>query len=122
MLEVLLVVGVLAALGGFGALFLVAWQTLVTVGAWLVAIGALVGVPTGLLYHIGLYRALRPHGLLPDDWYWRPITLHDRLKQPERRAVLTWCYIGAVGFFVIVAGLVCVAAGTLRLFANQSID
>ena len=87
---------------------LVTWlpvDTLLTAGGWTLAVGVVVGVPAGLLYHVFLYRALRRLQQLPKGWYWRPLTLHDRLPPGrERNVVLFWCYLGGAGFFVIVAG------------------
>ncbi len=118
MIELLALLGVLTALIGFGALLLVGWETLALVALWLIGVGLMVGVPTGVLYHIGLARALGRRGLLPRGWYWRPIELNALLEPPERSRVLTWCYLGATGFVVIAAGAVCLAAALVSGYAR----
>jgi hypothetical protein len=45
------------------------WETLASAAGWLLAAGALLGIPTGVLYHLALYRALRGIDALPDDWF-----------------------------------------------------
>ena len=94
-----------------GSLALVPWPLLLHVGGWLIVAGLIFGVPTGLLYHVALYRALAPHGRLPPGWYWRPIGLNDLLAPEQRFWVMAWCYAGAAGFFVIILGMVAMVAG-----------
>lgn len=82
------------------------WQAVLEAGWLVTAAGFALGVPTGVVYHLQLYRALAPRGDLPRGWIWRPLALHDRLRDDERAAVLSWCYAGAAGFLVICLGLV----------------
>jgi hypothetical protein len=84
-------------------------------GLWAVAGGFALGLPTGALYHITLYRSLKRIRALPPGWLWRPTSLHARIPKTDRFHVLGWCYLGATGFLVILAGIVITAAGALRL-------
>lgn len=102
--------GLLGAVCGLGALLLLPWETLATAGLWLIAVGFVVGVPTGVQYHLELYRRLKPTGLLPDNWYWNPISCNDLLAEQDRPRVLAWCFAGAAGFMVILAGVVALTA------------
>jgi len=87
------------------------WETLYYSGIWVTVVGFVVGVPTGFLYHVRLYRVLNPRGELPPRWYWRPIRFNACLRPEERAGVMTWCYIGAIGFAIICLGLVLMGAG-----------
>ena len=87
------------------------WETLYYNGIRVTAAGFLLGVPTGLVYHVRLFQVLHPRGELPPRWYWRPIRFNDRLRKEERRSVMSWCYIGAFGFLVICIGLLMMGAG-----------
>lgn len=105
MVETLIALTALAALVALGWLGpLVPLEWVVSAGVACIALGMLVGVPTGVWYHVRLHAALQPRGALPARWWLRPLVLHDRLEADERAAVLRWCYAGAAGFFVTVAG------------------
>lgn len=106
----MIALGVLASVCGLGALLLLPWETLAAIGMWLIVAGFAVGVPTGVQYHIELYKSLKPTGLLPDGWYWRPIDCNDLVPEADRRRVLQWCYAGAAGFAVILTGVVALGA------------
>ena len=84
-------------------------------GLRLVGFGFAFGVPTGLLYHVFLYHALRSADALPRGWWIRPTGLHHLIPPSDRFRVLGWCYAGALGFFVIVIGLPMVAIGAFRI-------
>ena len=73
------------------------------------------GLPTGLLYHVLLYRALRSRGVVPERWWLRPTSLHDDIPDEQRGRVLFWCALGAAGFLVIVLGLVVGTVGLWRI-------
>lgn len=105
MREVLLVVGLSLLLVALGAATLVPYPQLMRAGFWLSLIGFGFGVPTGVVYHVQLYRALAPRDALPKGWVWRPIALNDQLRPHERHTVLPWCYAGAAGFGLIALGL-----------------
>jgi hypothetical protein len=87
------------------------WETLYYSGIWVTATGFALGVPTGFIYHVRLYRALHPRGQLPKGWYWRPIPFNAHLRREERGGVMAWCYIGGFGFVVICIGLLLMGAG-----------
>lgn len=106
MREIALVLFLLLVLGLFGAVALIPWESLFRVGLVLALIGFAMGVPTGFIYHVLLFRALNPRAALPRGWIWSPFKLHDRLERKERFPVLLFCYVGAVGFFAIVLGQV----------------
>lgn len=84
-------------------------------GMWVVSAGFALGLPTGALYHLALYRSLRRVDALPTRWWLRPTSLHDRIPERDRFRVLGWCYLGAAGFLVIVAGIAITAAGAFRI-------
>ena len=119
-LELLIAVGVIGVLGGMGMLALVSVPALVTVGGAILLVGVLVGVPTGIMYHVRLYQILHPRGQLDKRWLWHPLALHDCLEERERRRVLPWCYVGAAGFFIIVAGIVVAGVGLARALLSES--
>lgn len=110
-LVVLLGVGLLGA-AALAAALLPA-QTLVAAGVFCAGAGLLVGVPTGLWYHVVLYRCLRPRGPLPERWWVRPVALHRQLEPEERPPVLVWFYAGGAGFLLSVLGCGLVVAGVL---------
>ncbi len=115
MLEAGIALALLLLLGAAGLVLAVAPETLLVTGFWIAAGGLAFGVPTGLLYHLALRRALLRAGCLPSRWWWQPTALHDAIPKPERRWVLGWCGAGAAGFVVSVAGCVVVAIGAVRL-------
>ena len=87
------------------------WETLYYGGIWVALLGFVVGVPTGFVYHVRLFRVLNPRGELPRGWYWRPLRFNSCLRRDERTGVMTWCYLGALGFAIICLGLLIMAAG-----------
>ncbi len=118
MLEMLVVVGLVGAVVGLGALLLLPWETLAVAGLWLIALGFLFGLPTGAWYHVELYRSLKPLGLLPEDWFWNPIQYNDDVPEADYRRVMALCYCGAAGFFVIVVGMVVLGAAVAVQFVR----
>ncbi len=113
MREFLLVVAVVLGLAALSAVALVPWRTLFYVSVWVVGAGIVLGLPTGVLYHVQLYRVLKPLGKLPSGWIWRPIELNAKLGPRDRWRVLPWCYLGALGFFVIIIGFVTTVASMI---------
>jgi len=112
MVEAAIVVGLVLALVIGGTLVVaLSWTTLVFGGAALIAIGFVLGVPTGLYYHVALYKRLEPRGALPQRWYWSPTRYHALLEDDERTQVLRWFYLGAIGFMLIVSGGIVMALG-----------
>jgi hypothetical protein len=84
-------------------------------GIRVVALGFALGLPTGAIYHVALYRSLRRVHALPARWWWRPVSHHDLIPDADRARVLGWCYLGAAGFLVIVLGIAIAFAGALRI-------
>jgi len=116
MLEAALVLATLAALSG-GAW---AWTTLppdllLAAGLWAVVAGLGFGLPTGLVYHVELHRALATRGELPRRWWLRPIALHPLLPPESSFRVLAWCRLGALGCAVAFLGCAVFALGAFRL-------
>jgi hypothetical protein len=110
--EAIIVVGLVIALVVTGALVVtLPWTTLVFAGAALIGLGFVLGIPTGVYYHVALYQRLAPRGALPARWYWSPVRYHALLRDEERASVLLWFYLGAAGFAMIVLGGVIMALG-----------
>lgn len=118
MREVGIAVGIMLALLGISSVTLLPFDQAFMLGWGLALVGLAFGVPTGLVYHVQLYRALQPRGELPSGWIWRPTRYHDRLRPHERFGVLSWCYAGALGFFVIVAGFVVLGVASATMVAT----
>ena len=115
MLEILVVLGVLAAMAGWVvATTGLAVESVLIAGAWLVLGGLAFGVPTGFLYHLLLRRSLRRRGPLPARWWLQPTRLHHAIAESDRPLVLGFCYAGAAGFLVTLLGCLVVAIGTWR--------
>ena len=119
MYELMITIGVLALLGGLAALALVDTTLLIVSGTLVVLFGFLMGVPTGVMYHVRLYQALKPRDALDKKWIWGPIAHNDRLTDEEKSRVLPWCYAGAVGFGFIILGFIVAAAGIVRGFLQS---
>ena len=103
MREILLVLAILGGLVGLALLSQVPWETALRLGWWVTGAGMALGVPTGVVYHVQLYRKLAHRDALPDDWIWRPIRCNDLLAERERGAVLPWFFAGGVGFVIVVS-------------------
>ena len=85
------------------------WTFLVWGGVACIAIGLVLGVPTGVVYHLQLWRALHPRGALPARWVLNPTAHHRQLRPDERWRVLSWFYAAAAAWSVSVLGCVLVA-------------
>ena len=115
MLEILVVLGVLAAMGGWVvATTRIPAETLLVAGFWLVLGGLVFGVPTGFLYHLLLRRSLLRRGALPARWWLQPTQFNAALPAADRRLVLGFCYAGAAGFLVTLLGCLVVGMGAWR--------
>ena len=79
--------------------------TLVWLAAAVVGVGCLIGVPTGIAYHLVLRRELLRLGPLPPGWLWSPTKHHDRLDSAGIRRVRPWLWSGGASFLVIMLGL-----------------
>lgn len=113
-LEAALFVACLIALGATAMLLAIAPATLLVAGFWLTLAGLAFGVPTGLLYHVELRRSLLARDRLPPRWWLRPTSLHGEIRETDRARVLGWCYAGAAGFLVSMAGCVLAALAAVR--------
>ena len=112
--EAVIAFGLLLALGALAALFAVAPATLLVAGFWIAVTGLAFGVPTGAVYHVALRNALIDAERLPARWWLQPTALHDAIPDADRRRVLAWCYAGAAGFLVTIAGCALVAIAAFR--------
>jgi hypothetical protein len=86
------------------------WEATFGIGVALVALGMAIGVPAGALYHVRLYRLVRPTGA----WWLRPTALHPRLDDADRSRVMGAFKIGAAGFVIAIVGCALVALGAFR--------
>jgi len=115
MLETGLVIGTLLALsGGAWAWTALAPDVLLVAGVWLVAGGLVLGLPTGLLYHLALRRSLLDAGRLPARWWLQPIALHPLVPSRDALRIMVWCRLGALGCGVAFLGCAVFALGALR--------
>lgn len=89
-------------------------EALILSGLGLAAIGFAYGIPTALVYHWLLRRALVRHDRLPARWWVSPTSHHHRIPPQERRRVLRWAAIGGSGFVVIVVGILLTSLGLWR--------
>ena len=87
-------------------------------GLGLAAVGFAYGIPTALVYHWLLHRALTRHGRLPARWWISPTSHHGLLPAAERGRVLRWAAVGGSGFGVIVLGILLTSIGLWR-FQSQ---
>ena len=110
MRELGIVASLIALLLSLSAMWVTPWESLYRAGVWLTVAGFVIGLPTGVMYHVRLYQALHPRGELPRGWYWRPIQFNSRLSPAERSGVMAWCYVGGAGFAIICLGLLTMVA------------
>jgi len=84
-------------------------STLTEMGLIILTVGIIEGLPTGLYYHVILFRLLHPRGLLQPGWWISPVQYHVHLSDEEGRGVRRWFFLGGLGF------LLCIAGGILAL-------
>jgi len=114
MLETALVLLAVAATGLVGLLGpLLAARPLATLGLMTLFVGLLLGLPTGLWYHVMLYRCVAGRVALRRTWWMSPAHLHRHLTDEEHWRIRTWYRLGGVGFVLCVAGGVAAMAGLL---------
>jgi hypothetical protein len=104
-LEALIAVAIL--LFFLGVAFLssfLSWEALITIGASLTALGLVIGLPGGLLYHVKLRKELLTLGALPPRWWLHPTNHHGSLKPEQRRRVQSAFFVGGLGFGVTILG------------------
>lgn len=114
MTEAIVAFGLFAALGVLAGLLSIAPASLLIFGFWTAVAGLAFGVPTGAIYHVALRRALLGAQRLPARWWLHPTSLHDEIPAVFRSGVLAWCYAGAAGFLVTIAGCGLVAIAAFR--------
>ena len=78
--------------------------TLLWLAGGLSALGCLVGVPCGALYHVVLRRELLLAGPLPTGWIWHPTRHHVLLAPAGRARIWPWFMLGALGFLLVMVG------------------
>jgi len=105
---------VLLLVGTAALLFWLAWSSLLVIGLVLTVLGLLVGVPTGMLYHVRLRAVLAATGPLPARWWLHPTSLHDRIVPARRTWVMLPFYAGAAGFMAILIGCGLTVVGIWR--------
>ena len=115
MRELAIVVGILLVLFLLSFAWMLPWESVMDLGAVLLSVGSVIGVPTGVWYHVLLYRALAPRGDLERGWIWNPFRFHDRLLEEERGPVTFFAYAGGLGFVVLALGIVLIV-GSMALF------
>ena len=112
-------VGLLAAAGLLAPVLPV--ELVLTAGALCSAAGLLVGIPTGLWYHVELHACLRRHGELPAHWWVHPVALHPLIPETCRGRVMAWFYVGGLGFLITVLGCGIVVLGILLVAFRQPV-
>jgi len=116
MLELLLVLGSLVGLCAIAFITVVVTpQIMIELGLWVLAVGLLIGIPTGLWYHVALYRELAPRMTLPPRWWRAPVELHPLLTPQEFRRVRPWFVAGAAGFVLCCIGGLAAIAGLMMI-------
>ena len=110
MLEITLVLVtlVVVGLGGF-----VTPSSIATIGIAVLVLGIVIAVPTGLWYHVTLYRCMRAKISLPRTWWLSPSGLHPHLTDVERRRIDPWYRAGGIGFVLCLGGGVAAISGLL---------
>lgn len=112
MLELLLVLSGMVAIGLAGLVSIVITpQLMVELGFWVLAVGLLIGIPTGFWYHVALYRQLSPRIALPSRWWRAPVELYPQLTPAEYRQVRPWFVVGAAGFLLCCLGGIAAIVG-----------
>lgn len=114
MLETTLVLGAVAAVGLvvlLATVFTAPVMIMLAVGALL--LGLVVGVPTGFLYHVVLYRIVSAKIAVPRRWWLSPSALHVHLTGAEQRRIWLWYRLGGIGFVLSVVGGLAAIAGLL---------
>jgi hypothetical protein len=114
MVEVLLVLCAVVAIGLIGVTTtIITPQMMTEVGLWLLLCGLVTGIPTGLWYHVLLYRALTPKIQLPPSWWTSPVQFHSHLTPEDIARIKPWFTIGGVGFLLSLAGGLAAMVGLL---------
>ena len=114
MLEITLVLIALVAAGLAGVSAAAVTPHLITaIGLSALCLGLVMGVPTGVWYHVVLYRYVSPKVPLPRKWWLSPAGLHRHLTAAEQRRIEPWYRIGGVGCVLCLVGGIAAIAGLL---------
>jgi hypothetical protein len=114
MLELALVLVVAIAAGLIGVVGpALGPPVIIELGLGMLLVGLVVGLTTGVWYHVVLYRTLAPKMSLPPKWWLAPSRLHPYLSDAEEDRVRPWYRIGGLGFLLCVGGGVVAIAGSL---------
>ncbi len=110
--EILIAVGIFVFL-----VFVAAGGSLVVlmVGGAMATVGLTVGLVVGISYHLALYRALAPMGVLGSSWWWRPTSYNAHLPSANRPAVMSWFYAGVMSMVVAMVGCALILTGILMM-------
>lgn len=90
---------------------LVTPEIMIEFGLWILAGGLLIGIPSGVWYHVVLYRALKRRMMPPAGWWRAPVQLHAKLSPLEFKPVRPWFVAGAAGFVLCCVGGLAAIAG-----------
>ncbi|MBI3810726.1 MAG: hypothetical protein HY283_00760 [Nitrospirae bacterium] len=88
-------------------------STLTDLGLFILAAGIIEGIPTGLYYHVVLYRLLHRRGRLPSGWWISPSRYHVHLTEMEGRRVRRWFFLGGLGFLLCMVGGLMALSGVM---------
>jgi len=89
--EILLVLASIAGVAVIGFIAkIMTPEIMIEFGLWILVGGLLIGIPSGVWYHVVLYRALKRRMPPPAGWWRRPVELHARLTPVEFRPVRPW--------------------------------
>jgi hypothetical protein len=114
MIEILLVLGSLGGLAVLAMITAVVTPHLMTeIGLWTLLAGLAAGLPTGIWYHVALYRTLRGRITIPGRWWLSPTDLHVHLRRDELHDVRRWFVIGGAGFALSLTGGLAAMMGML---------
>lgn len=114
MRELLLVAGMIVVLVIAGLAVFLPIRGLMEMGAWMVAAGFALGIPTAIVYHVLLHGAMARAGILERGWYWRPTSFHSRVFPSDYRRMRPWFMTGGGGFLIILLGILALLTGMGR--------
>ena len=114
MIEITLVLVALVAVGMIGVIGATVTPGLIAaIGVGALLLGLAVGVPTGLWYHVILYRCVSAKIALSRTWWLSPSALHRHLTAAEARRINPWNRIGGAGFVLCLVGGLAAIGGLL---------
>lgn len=114
MIEALVAFGIVVLLASVGLLATLPLEAAAFWGTVVIVAGFLLGVPTGVVYHVLLWRELCRVPPVPKGWIWNPFGHHHRIGKAAERTVIPWAVAGGVGFVLIVIGMAVVTGGLVN--------